>query len=141
MPWESVVVSAVGPTGPVAAPMPTAAPKTTASPRPKVASFAAVFMGCRAASAAGHLVTGLLDGGGDGGLVDRRLADDRQPAAGQVDVDGGDAGDLRDLLGHRGDAVAAGHAGDRVGGGAHGGASVRVGLVRSGRGGRWRPTP
>src|SRR4051794_2517750 len=91
---------------------------------PPISSSTGVFMaggrGRPAASATGHLVTRFLHGGADGGLVDRRLAGDGQAAAGEVDVDGGDAGDLRDLLGHGVDAVAAGHADDGVGGAAHG---------------------
>src|SRR4051812_29525671 len=124
MAWSSEDDSTAGPTGPTADPTPTAAPKTATSPRPKAASLSGVFMATRSAgataSAAGHLVPGLLHGGADGALVDRRLAGHGQPAAGEVDVDAGDAGHLGDLLGHRADAVAAGHADDGVGGGAHG---------------------
>ena len=56
------------------------------------------------------------------------------------DVDRLDARDLLDLLGDRGDAVAAGHAGHGVGlGGAHGG--LPLGGIRNGRGGRWPRRP
>src|SRR3954468_8569931 len=123
MAWSSEDDSTAGPTGPTADPTPTAAPKTATSPRPKAASSSGVFMATRSAgataSAAGHLVPGLFDGSTDGALVDRRLAGHGQPAAGEVDVAAGDAGDLGDLLGHGADAVAAGHADDGVGGGAH----------------------
>src|SRR3712207_1039791 len=80
-----------GPTGPTTLPRPRAAPKTATSPRAKAASRAGVLM-----SGAGHRVAGLLDGGTDGGLVDRRLAGHGQPAAAQVDRDVGDAGHRRD---------------------------------------------
>src|SRR5690349_4125185 len=63
-------------------------------------------------------VAGLVDGGRDVGPVDRLRRGDGDRAAGQVDVDGLDAGDCRDLLGHRALAVGAGHAGDGEGGGA-----------------------
>src|SRR5512133_217483 len=146
MPWESADTCTAGPTGPTADPMPTAAPKTATSPRPKVASLSGVFMASRSggvtASAARHLVTGLLYGGPDGALVDRRLAGDGEPAAGEVDVDAGDAGDPGDLLGDRADAVTAGHSDDGVGGGAHARSLREVGeRVRSGRGGRWPRRP
>src|SRR4051794_32802762 len=133
MAWSAEDDSTAGPTGPTADPTPTAAPKTATSPRPKAASLNGVFMATRSAgaiaSAAGHLVSGLLDGGPDGALVARCVAGHGQPAAGEVDLDAGDAGNLRDLLGHRADAVAAGHADDGVGGGAHGGVPLagRVG--------------
>src|SRR4051812_17445197 len=71
-------------------------------------------------SAAGQLVAGLFHGGPHGGLVDRGVAGHGERTAGQVDVHTGDVRYLADLLGHRVDAVAAGHADDGVGGGGHG---------------------
>src|SRR3954453_10400850 len=145
MAWSSEDDSTAGPTGPTADPTPTAAPKTATSPRPKAASSSGVFMATRSAgataSAAGHLVPGLFDGSTDGALVDRRLAGHGQPAAGQVDVDAGDAGDLGDLLGHGAHAVAAGHADDGVGAGAHGLSSQGMNKLRNGRGARWPRRP
>src|SRR5688500_5658137 len=115
MPWPVAAASAAGvPTGPTALPTPTAAPNTATRPRAKAASLTGVDM-----SGAGHLVAGLLDGGTDSTLVDGGVAGDGAPATGQVDVDGGDAGELRALLGDGGDAVAAGQADDGVAGGAH----------------------
>src|SRR3954463_11426385 len=72
-------------------------------------------------SAPGQRVAGLVDGGGDRVVVHGGRAGDRQGAGLEVDPDLGDAGDGADLLGDRADAVGAGHAGDGVGGRAHGG--------------------
>src|SRR4051794_18268300 len=88
------------------------------------------------ASSAGHLVPGLLHGGTDGLLVDRLPAGHGERAAGEVDVDPGDAGDLGDLLGDRADAVGAGHADDGVGAVLTVDPFGRSGWVRNGRVGR-----
>src|SRR3954463_2151947 len=61
-------------------------------------------------------VTGLVDGGGDVGPVDRPGGGDGDRAGGQVHIDRLDAGDAGDLLGDRALAVVAGHAGDGEGG-------------------------
>src|SRR6185312_17286221 len=71
-------------------------------------------------SAPGERVAGLVDGGGDRLVVHGGLAGDGQGAGLEVDLDLGDTGDGGDLLGDRVNAVRAGHAGDGVGGGAHG---------------------
>src|SRR5699024_5929496 len=69
----------------------------------------------------GQLVARLLDGRAHGGLLDLLGAGDGHGARLELDPDVLDAGDLPDLLGDGGDAVAAGHAGDGPGaGGAHG---------------------
>src|SRR5690606_17945473 len=66
-----------------------------------------------------QLVSGLFDGVLDRGLVEGGVARPGAAAGLQGDVDTGDTGDRADLLLDGADAVAAGHPGDGVGGGAH----------------------
>src|SRR5699024_1899175 len=77
----------------------------------------------------GDGVAGLVDGGTDGGLVDRSVTAHGEAAGVEVDLDSGDAGDLGDLLGDGGDAVLAGHTGDGELGGGHGGSPSGGGSV------------
>jgi len=62
----------------------------------------------------GQLIAGFFDGSSYGRVVDRYLADDGEPAGGQVDLDVGDTGNLADLVGYRVRAVTSGHSGDGV---------------------------
>src|SRR5690348_93528 len=64
-------------------------------------------------------VAGLVDRRADRRLVQGSGAGDRDRSGGQVDVDARDAVDAADLLGDRGHAVTARHAGDLVAGGDH----------------------
>ena len=82
--------------------------------------------GCGGGHVYVDVVAGLVDRIADGGVVDAGSGDGHDLAV-EVDVDGVDAGDLRDLAGDRRAAVAAGDTGDGVGGGLH------VGRVLSGR--------
>src|SRR5918998_6327650 len=65
-----------------------------------------------------QLVAGLVNGGAHRGAVYGLLTGHADPAAVQVHVHAGHALDAADLLGHRVDAVLAGHPGHRVLGGA-----------------------
>src|SRR5699024_3840131 len=79
----------------------------------------------------GDGVPGLVHGGTDRRGIDRIGGDDDEATRLQIDLDLGDSRDLRDLLLHGGDAVAAGHAGDGEGcGGGHGVLLVRMAGVR-----------
>ena len=66
-----------------------------------------------------HFVSGILQGGAHRSVVDVCDAHHGEAATGQIDLDVTDAGNLADLLGHRVDAVPAGHADHGVGGSAH----------------------
>src|SRR5574340_1633242 len=119
------VFSVTCPMGPTAFPT----PKDSASTATKAATKPPSLIGVRICQApsfvrcgsVGDLVARLADCGADLFGVDGRLAGDGETSRGEVDVDVGHARHLADLLGHREDAVIAGHAGDGVVVGAHGG--------------------
>src|SRR5437588_317525 len=75
----------------------------------------AIFCGAFTSSplrlrSAGQLVAGFFDGALDGRRLDLVVAVDGYLPGGEVDVDRGDAGDVADLITHRGRAMPAGHA-------------------------------
>src|SRR6476469_6077817 len=72
------------------------------------------------AMSGGELVAGLVDGGGDLGVVEWSPRGDRHVAGGHVDVHPGDRLEDTELAGDGSGAVVAGHADHAVGaGGAH----------------------